>query len=93
MERTIVSSLVAAIATIGVTAGVSAAQPRIVSAAACTSGPTTYQGVRAYVGCGPATAVLKLGGRALHFRGGSSRRQLQTDVERARTQHGHDDSR
>jgi hypothetical protein len=44
------------------------------STAACTSGPTTYHGVRAYRSCGPATAVARVGSRTVRFRGGTCRR-------------------
>lgn len=42
--------------------------------AACTSGNTTYGGVRARTYCGPASAVVKIGGRTLSYRGGSCMR-------------------
>jgi hypothetical protein len=48
---------------------------------ACTNGPTLYQGERAFTSCGgPATAVVKLGGRTLRYRGGTCR-QTSTALE------------
>lgn len=41
------------------------------TSSSCRSGSTTYEGVRARVYCGPATAVVKLGGRTIRYRGGS----------------------
>lgn len=39
--------------------------------AGCTPGNTTYQGIRARVYCGSASAVVTVRGRTLRFRGGS----------------------
>jgi hypothetical protein len=41
------------------------------STAACKAGPTTYKGVPAYRECGPASAVVKMDGRTIRYRGGS----------------------
>jgi hypothetical protein len=41
---------------------------------ACKAGNTTYQGVRARTYCGSASAVVKIGGRTLKYRGGSCSR-------------------
>jgi len=41
---------------------------------ACKSGNTMYQGVRARTYCGTATAVVKIAGRTLNYRGGSCTR-------------------
>ena len=44
------------------------------SNAACKSGNTMYQGVRARNYCGTASAVVKVGGQTLTYRGGSCTR-------------------
>jgi hypothetical protein len=44
------------------------------SAAECKTRNTTYGGVRARTYCGPASAVIKIGGRTLRYRGGSCMR-------------------
>jgi hypothetical protein len=77
MKRTLLSgSTVVTVSIVAMVLGTAAAQGGS-SAAACTSGPTTYQGARGYVGCGPATALVKLGGRTLRYRGGTCRRTAQ----------------
>ena len=43
-------------------------------AVACKSGNISYQGVRARTYCGTASAVVKVGGRTLKYRGGSCTR-------------------
>ena len=62
-------SMLAVVATIAAAAG----EARTASAA-CTAGSTTYQGFRARVYCGPATALVKVGGRTLKYQGGSCKR-------------------
>jgi hypothetical protein len=64
----ILAALVAAAAV-----GAAAADARS-AAAACKPGNTTYEGVRARVYCGSASAVVKVGGRTLTYRGGSCMR-------------------
>jgi hypothetical protein len=59
----------AALLTVGAT---TAAGPS--SAADCETKNTTYGGVRARTYCGPARAVVKIGGRTLRYRGGSCMR-------------------
>jgi hypothetical protein len=73
MKRTLLSSSLVALASVAAMALGAGAQAGI-SAHTCTSGPTNYQGARAYVSCGPATAVVKLGGRTLRYRGGTCNR-------------------
>jgi hypothetical protein len=68
-KLTLLISAVAAAATIAA----AAADARAASAA-CTAGNTTYQGVRARVYCGSASAVVKVGSRTLTYRGGSCTR-------------------
>jgi hypothetical protein len=59
----------AALLTVGAT---TAAGPS--SAADCKTRNTTYDGARARTYCGPARAVVKIGGRTLRYRGGSCMR-------------------
>jgi hypothetical protein len=74
---TMKSTLTSVVATLVAVAALCGAAATSANAAQrCSSGPTTYQGVRAYTGCGPATAVVKLGGRTLRYRGGSCRRTV-----------------
>jgi hypothetical protein len=64
-------ALLATVALLTVGAATSAAGA---ATSACTGGQTTYQGFRARTWCGPATAVVKVGGRTLQYRGGSCTR-------------------
>ena len=44
------------------------------ASAACKPGNTTYQGLRARAYCGSASAIVKVAGRTLKYRGGSCTR-------------------
>ena len=55
-----------ALGAVGAASGESAS-----ATAACKPGNTIYQGLRARVYCGNASAVVKIGGRTLSYRGGS----------------------
>jgi hypothetical protein len=63
--------VLAAAAAALLTLGAATAEGRTTGTAACKSGNTTYQGLRARAYCGPASATLKVDGRTLSYRGGS----------------------
>jgi hypothetical protein len=69
--KTLILTITTAAALLALGAGTAAGDP---STAACTSGNTTYGGVRARVYCGRATATVKVGARTLSYRGGSCMR-------------------
>jgi hypothetical protein len=67
------SAAVCTVLGFGAAAGATAAPARGV----CTAGVHSFGGVNARTFCGPATATLVVGGRALRFRGGSCERGPQ----------------
>src|SRR5688572_32005766 len=68
MMKKIILTLAAVAALL--TAGAATAEGSPASAA-CAAGNTTYQGFGARTYCGPASSIIKLGGRTLRYRGGS----------------------
>jgi hypothetical protein len=74
MMTKLVLTVSVALATLTLAGLLGAASATGAAAAACKSGPTTSGGARAYRYCGPASAVVKVGGRTLRYSGGSCRR-------------------
>jgi hypothetical protein len=66
MKITILLAFLGAAALLGAAAAQGGA-----STPACTSGNTSYEGLRARTYCGSASAIVKIDGRTLRYRGGS----------------------